>query len=136
MALKVWNDKTWDKMIVKHPKLGVKSEGVAFAAAALESGSKGLTEVQANAKALKVRLKFSGASIGSAKICMGLAKKRSKNTKAKKRGRPVGSRNSAKASPVSGLPLDTAISRVSLLESELDALKQTLTTLRRALYGS
>lgn len=147
MGLKVWNSRAWDRMIAKHPKLGVKPEGVAFSAAALEAGCQGLTEVQENAKALKVKLLFSGASIGSARNCMGMGKKTKKKSKAakrkgggKKRGRPVGSRNRRTAGRGvgrrgAGLPLDIAIDRVAAVESELDALKETLTNLRTALYG-
>lgn len=95
MAATSWTTKAWNDIVKKYPKLESKSEGVAFCAWAIDNGVEGLTEIRAHADQAGAKLKFSGASIGGAKVAMGKVKKkpRGKGGAAKGRGpgRPKGS---------------------------------------------
>ena len=104
MAATSWTTKAWNAIVKKYPNLGGKSEGVAFCAWAIDRGIERLTEIRGFADEAGAKLKFSGASIGGAKVAMGKAKKSPRKAKgaarsnvAKKRGRPAkrGARNRA-----------------------------------------
>jgi len=86
MATAKWSTNAWNGTVKKYPKLESKSEGVAFCAWAIDNGYQGLAEVREFAAEAGANLKFSGASIGGAKVAMGKAKKKPRKPKAKKKG--------------------------------------------------
>jgi hypothetical protein len=90
MATAAWTTKAWNAIVTKYPKLEGKSEGVAFCAWAIDQGTEALTEVRAFAEEAGAHLKFSGASIGGAKVAMGKAKKKARKSKTKAKAAPRG----------------------------------------------
>ena len=104
MATGYWSTKAWNDIVTKYPKLESKSEGVAFCAWAIDMGIEGLAEIRERADAAGAKLKFSGASIGGAKVAMGKAKKKARGAtrgakagaKAKGPGRPKGKKGAKK----------------------------------------
>ncbi len=92
MAATKWTKSAWSSIVKKYPKLEGKSEGVAFCAWGIENGIDVLPGIRALAKQTGTKLKFSGASIGGARVAMVRAKKKASSTRspaAKRRGRPA-----------------------------------------------
>ncbi|MEZ5988814.1 MAG: hypothetical protein R3F30_06770 [Planctomycetota bacterium] len=98
MATKQWTTKAWDELVAKYPKLDEKPEGVAFCAFAIDQGVESLPDIRELAKGMGIKLKFSGASVGSAKVAMG-RKKAAKRGKGTAKAKPAGGTGKRRGRP-------------------------------------